>query len=138
MCITNTVHVIKTKDWANTGNTAQSRPRPICLRKDNLPCSSRAFSSSVSLQLTGAAPSWHPGDSDSPASLCEKRGRGKGGRVGGKRRGRDESKHHQRDRMTFLRAQGLLITGGLGLMHRDSQMMKEKTNETFCSTAKRD
>lgn len=36
--------------------------------------------------------------------------------------------------MTFLRAQGLLITGGLGLMHRDIEMMKEKTNETFYST----
>lgn len=34
--------------------------------------------------------------------------------VGVEKRGRDESKHHQRDRVTFLRAQGLLITGGLG------------------------
>lgn len=52
----------------------------------------------------------------------------------GERRGRDESKHHQRGRMTFVRAQGVLITGGLGLMHRDSEMMKKKkTNETFYS-----
>lgn len=77
LCVLQT-RVIKTNVWANTGNIAQSRLRPICFRKDNLPCSSRAFSSSVSLQLTGAAPSWHPGDSGSPASLCEKRGRKKG------------------------------------------------------------
>lgn len=32
--------------------------------------------------------------------------------MGGERRGRDESKHHQRDRVTFLRAQGSLIRGG--------------------------
>lgn len=68
----------------------------------------------------------------------ERKSGGRKGRVGGERRGRDESKHHQRDRMTFLRAQGLLITGGLGLMHRDGEMMKWNTNETFYSTAKSD
>jgi len=55
---------------------------------------------------------------------CETEGEEEKGGKGGERRGKDESKHHQRDRMTFLRAQGLLITGGLGLMHRDSEMMK--------------
>lgn len=70
----------------------------------------------LTLQRMDAAPSWHPGGTDSPASLQKKGGkRGKKrrreGRMGGQKRGRDESKQHQRDNVTFLRAQGLLIRG---------------------------
>lgn len=43
------------------------------------PCDQAVFSSShITLQLTGPAPSWHPGGSDSPASLWEKGGDGEG------------------------------------------------------------
>lgn len=40
-----------------------------------------------------------------------KKKRRREGRMGGQKRGRDESKQHQRDNVTFLRAQGLLIRG---------------------------
>lgn len=54
---------------------------------------------------------------------CE---RGKAERKGGGRRegregGRNESKHHQRDRMTFQRAQGLLIRGVRGRQEEKGQ-----------------
>lgn len=64
--------------------------------------------------------------------------------MGGERRGRDESKHHQRDRVTFLRAQGSLIRGGSHQRrrgrHRIERMVqkkKRKANETFYFARKR-
>lgn len=39
--------------------------------------------------------------------------------MGGEKRGRNESKHHQRDRVTFLRAQGPLIRGSFAERERD-------------------
>lgn len=63
--------------------------------------------------------------------------------MGGERRGRDESKHHQRDRVTFLRAQGSLIRGGSHRRRRErhrrerTEQKKRKANETFYFARKR-
>lgn len=48
--------------------------------------------------------------------------------MGGERRGRDESKHHQRDRVTFLRAQGSLIRGGSHRRRRERHR-RERTEQ---------
>ena len=66
--------------WHLLTGTTEQRMWPS-FRTNNPPCSCEmglffllSLSYHVTLQLTGPAPSWHPGGSDSPASLWEKGG----------------------------------------------------------------
>lgn len=66
--------------WQLLTGTTEQRMWPS-FRTNNPPCSREmelffllSLSYHVTLQLTGPAPSWHPGGSDSPASLWEKGG----------------------------------------------------------------
>ena len=92
-------------EWSHSWKTSMPRSREI--RLFFLLC----LSSDVSLRPMGPAPSWHPGGTGSPASLW-----GKGGEREGWE-GRKEERMNQnpiKGTVTFLRAQGQLIRGGLG------------------------